>query len=234
MRALPRRARKRARFPGCASSARIVSTTSSERSKWIASSGQATAQISSTRDRIAASSVGPEAPVRRHRGSRGQPKQFRDWAQVRGWNIPLYAAGNGSYILDYYFAREGASDPALVSMMNVFRKTPEGIFHTRLSRPQRELHGARSSSATLRKTAIRVTWTWCGRFGTCSTCRRTAEARFRSRSRTTSTPTSPSTFSAREAEEAARIERPIRDSRYRSTAITAPTRTTTGNKPKAS
>jgi predicted dithiol-disulfide oxidoreductase (DUF899 family) len=41
----------------------------------------------------------------------------------------LYSGGKSSYILDY-FAREGASDPALVSMMNVFRKTPDGIFHT--------------------------------------------------------------------------------------------------------
>lgn len=58
-----------------------------------------------------------------------KPEQCRDWAQFRGWLIPLLSAGKGSYILDY-FAVEEASDPALVSMMNVFRKTPEGIFHT--------------------------------------------------------------------------------------------------------
>jgi predicted dithiol-disulfide oxidoreductase (DUF899 family) len=58
------------------------------------------------------------------------PKQFRRWAELRGWSsIPLYSGGKSSYILDY-FAREGASDPALVSMTNVFRKTPDGIFHT--------------------------------------------------------------------------------------------------------
>lgn len=61
--------------------------------------------------------------------SAAQPQQFRDWAQARGWSIPLVSAGKTSYILDY-FAREGTSDPALVSMMNAFRKTPEGIFHT--------------------------------------------------------------------------------------------------------
>ncbi len=48
---------------------------------------------------------------------------------MRTFGASLYSACKGSYILDY-FAREGASDPALVSMMNVFRKTPEGIFHT--------------------------------------------------------------------------------------------------------
>lgn len=58
------------------------------------------------------------------------PRQFHDWAEVRGWSsIPLYSAGKGSYILDY-FAVEGASDPALVSMMNVFCKTSDGVFHT--------------------------------------------------------------------------------------------------------
>jgi predicted dithiol-disulfide oxidoreductase (DUF899 family) len=58
------------------------------------------------------------------------PKQLRDWVQRRGWSaIPLYSAAKGSYILDY-FSREGASDPSQAPMMNVFRKTPEGIFHT--------------------------------------------------------------------------------------------------------
>lgn len=58
-----------------------------------------------------------------------RPQQCRDWTRFRGWTIPLYSAAQGSYILDY-FAVEGASDPSLVSMMNAFRKTPEGIFHT--------------------------------------------------------------------------------------------------------
>lgn len=58
-----------------------------------------------------------------------RPQQLRDWAQRRGWTIPLYSDGKGSYILDY-FAHEGVSDPAMVTMMNAFRKTPEGVFHT--------------------------------------------------------------------------------------------------------
>lgn len=59
-----------------------------------------------------------------------RPQQLRDWAQSRGWaSIPLYSAGRGNYILDYA-GTEGATDPALVPMLNVFRRTPEGIFHT--------------------------------------------------------------------------------------------------------
>jgi predicted dithiol-disulfide oxidoreductase (DUF899 family) len=59
-----------------------------------------------------------------------EPKQLRDWAQLRGWNaIPLYSAAKQSYILDY-FTRAGADDPAMVTMMNAFKKTPEGVFHT--------------------------------------------------------------------------------------------------------
>lgn len=59
-----------------------------------------------------------------------RPEQLRDWTQRRGWTaIPVYSAARGSYILDYA-ATTGARDPALVPMMNVFRKTSEGIFHT--------------------------------------------------------------------------------------------------------
>lgn len=59
-----------------------------------------------------------------------RPEQLHAWARFRGWTrIPVYSAAKGSYILDY-FAHEGASDPSLVSMMNVFRKTPDGVFHT--------------------------------------------------------------------------------------------------------
>ncbi len=73
-------------------------------------------------------------PVSRHCAmavvAAARPRQLHDWAQFRGWTaIPVYSAADSSYILDY-FAREGASDPSVVSMMNVFRKTPEGIFHT--------------------------------------------------------------------------------------------------------
>lgn len=59
-----------------------------------------------------------------------EPRQLHDWARDRGWtSIPLYSAAGTSYILDY-FAREGATDPALAAMMNVFHKTSDGVFHT--------------------------------------------------------------------------------------------------------
>lgn len=61
--------------------------------------------------------------------SAARPRQLHEWAERRGWSIPLYSAGETSYILDYA-GFEGAEDPAVVSMMNVFRKTPEGVFHT--------------------------------------------------------------------------------------------------------
>lgn len=57
------------------------------------------------------------------------PTQLADWAGRRGWTIPLYSAGASTYILDY-FARVGATDPSMVTMMNAFRRTPEGVFHT--------------------------------------------------------------------------------------------------------
>ncbi len=58
------------------------------------------------------------------------PEQVRDWARFRRWDsIPVYSAAESTYILDY-FAREEADDPAMVTMMNCFQKTPEGIFHT--------------------------------------------------------------------------------------------------------
>jgi predicted dithiol-disulfide oxidoreductase (DUF899 family) len=61
--------------------------------------------------------------------SAARPAQLRDWARRRGWTLPLYSAGKTRYILDY-FAREDTTNPAMVTMMNAFRRTPEGIFHT--------------------------------------------------------------------------------------------------------
>lgn len=55
--------------------------------------------------------------------------QFHALAGQRGWKIPLYSAGESSYLLDY-FPEESTDDPALVSMLNVFRKTDEGVFHS--------------------------------------------------------------------------------------------------------
>ena len=72
-------------------------------------------------------------PVSRHCafvvvGAAG-PEKLRDWARFRGWRIPVYSGRGSGYVLDY-FPREDAGDPALVSMMNAFRRTPAGIFHT--------------------------------------------------------------------------------------------------------
>lgn len=51
------------------------------------------------------------------------------WAAQRGWSaIPLVSEPSGDYLLSYA-GYEGADDPAMVSTMNVFQKTPDGIFH---------------------------------------------------------------------------------------------------------
>ena len=77
---------------------------------------------------------GPARPAR-GRGNEeavvgaARPEQFHDWARFRGWTLPVFSAAKNGYVRDY-FAREDAGDPALASMMNAFKKTPEGIFHT--------------------------------------------------------------------------------------------------------
>ena len=54
-------------------------------------------------------------------------KKFRMWAESRGWNnLRLLSSEKNSYNTDYFAENEkGGQMPAL----NVFRKTPEGIFH---------------------------------------------------------------------------------------------------------
>ena len=57
------------------------------------------------------------------------PEKFARWAKQRGWSaIPLLSDRAGDYLLTYA-GYEGADDPAMVSMMNVYQKTPAGIFH---------------------------------------------------------------------------------------------------------
>lgn len=56
-------------------------------------------------------------------------EQLDEWSRRRGWTIPLVSAGQSGYILDYA-GHEGASDPAMVPIMNVFRQTADGIFHS--------------------------------------------------------------------------------------------------------
>lgn len=55
-------------------------------------------------------------------------RQLHAWSRRRGWRVPTYSAGASSYVTDY-FAIDSPGDPALASMMNCFRRTPEGIFH---------------------------------------------------------------------------------------------------------
>lgn len=56
------------------------------------------------------------------------PEQLDRWAKRRPWSsINLVSGRDNGYIVDY--AGYDATDPAMVSIMNVFRKTPEGIVH---------------------------------------------------------------------------------------------------------
>jgi predicted dithiol-disulfide oxidoreductase (DUF899 family) len=60
----------------------------------------------------------------------GGAEQLHRWAQRRGWNsIPLVSGARSSYMLDYA-GDPDSTDAAMVSIMNVFRRTPDGIFHT--------------------------------------------------------------------------------------------------------
>ena len=69
-------------------------------------------------------------------------KQIADWSKRRGWTIPTYSGGDSSYVTDY--AGFATDDPSVVSCMNVFRRTQDGVFHTwaseMLSRPMENGH----------------------------------------------------------------------------------------------
>ena len=69
-------------------------------------------------------------------------QQLQEWAERRHWRINLVSAGDSSYLIDY--AGFETEDPGLVSCMNVFRSTPDGIFHfwasELLSRPMENGH----------------------------------------------------------------------------------------------
>lgn len=58
-----------------------------------------------------------------------KPEQLRVWGERRNWKVPLYSGASSDYLLDY-FPFDSVTDPGLVSMMNVFQKTPDGVFHT--------------------------------------------------------------------------------------------------------
>lgn len=55
------------------------------------------------------------------------PAQLRHWAERRGWTLDLVSGQGNDYLLDY--AGFDAADPSLVSVMNVFHRTADGIFH---------------------------------------------------------------------------------------------------------
>lgn len=52
---------------------------------------------------------------------------LKEWAGRRHWRINLLSAGDCSYLIDY--AGFETDDPGVVSAMNVFSRTSEGIFH---------------------------------------------------------------------------------------------------------
>lgn len=54
-------------------------------------------------------------------------EQLKLWADRRGWRINLVSGMSNDYLLDY--AGFATTDPGLVSVMNVFKKTSDGIFH---------------------------------------------------------------------------------------------------------
>ncbi len=74
--------------------------------------------------------------------SAASAKQLKQWSGRRGWRINTVSGQNNSYVLDY--AGFETEDPAVVSVMNVFKKTPDGIFHfwasELLSRPMDSGH----------------------------------------------------------------------------------------------
>ncbi|MDX1482165.1 MAG: DUF899 family protein [Woeseiaceae bacterium] len=68
--------------------------------------------------------------------------QIRDWSRRRHWTMDIVSGAGSSYILDY--AGFETDDPGLVSCMNAFRRTADGIFHfwasELLSRPMDNGH----------------------------------------------------------------------------------------------
>lgn len=74
--------------------------------------------------------------------SAASPEQLKEWSGRRGWGLNIVSGQNNNYILDY--AGIETEDPAVVTVMNVFKKTPEGIVHfwssELLSRPMHNAH----------------------------------------------------------------------------------------------
>jgi predicted dithiol-disulfide oxidoreductase (DUF899 family) len=54
--------------------------------------------------------------------------QLSELAASRNWRVPVYSDAGSGYLLEYFPYRE-TEDASLVSMMNVFTRDQEGIFH---------------------------------------------------------------------------------------------------------
>lgn len=54
--------------------------------------------------------------------------QLADLAAFRNWRIPVFSDAGSGYLLEYFPYTE-TKDASLVSMMNVFTRNEEGIFH---------------------------------------------------------------------------------------------------------
>jgi predicted dithiol-disulfide oxidoreductase (DUF899 family) len=60
--------------------------------------------------------------------SAARPQQLHHWARRRGWrHLDVVCDADSGYVIDY--AGFATDDPSVVSAMNVFRKTPDGIYH---------------------------------------------------------------------------------------------------------
>lgn len=76
------------------------------------------------------------------------PEQLHAWCDRRGWDITVVSGALNGYLTDY--AGFETEDAALVSAMNVFTRTDEGIFHfwasELLSRPMADGHPRHADS----------------------------------------------------------------------------------------
>ncbi len=78
-------------------------------------------------DSINANSIGVEETTAVATVAAASAKQLKDWSQRRGWHMTVVSGQHNSYLLDY--AGFETTNPGVVSVMNVFRKTADGIFH---------------------------------------------------------------------------------------------------------
>jgi predicted dithiol-disulfide oxidoreductase (DUF899 family) len=59
--------------------------------------------------------------------AKAQPEKLYNWAKERDWkHLPLFSSNKNTYNFDYFGEDEKENQ---MPMLNVFRKTPQGIFH---------------------------------------------------------------------------------------------------------